>query len=687
MLQNVKILHERLHLSIMKQWNVKKTDEQIVERLIRETGLNPFICRILAGRNILSRSDAEIFFNSEELSDPLLIADMDKAVEVISSAVENGEKITVYGDYDCDGVTSTYILFSYLQALGAEADWYIPTRSEGYGLNKPAIELLKKRGTSLIVTVDNGISAAEEAEYIYSLGMKLIITDHHQVPDVLPRAEAVVNPHRRDDDSPFKALAGCGVVLKLVCAMEEDGETALMQFADVAAVGTVADIVSLVGENRLIVRRGLEALPFTENYGLNALLRQCGIEAEEEVLSSELAFGLCPRINAAGRYASPSEAMELLLAETPQTARSKAEELTRLNSLRKQEEQKIIEQVDEQIRKNPDLLNRRVLIVCGEGWNHGIIGIASARLLHKYGKPNIVITIEGETARGSARSFEGLSLFELLTDCRDLLLRYGGHTKAAGLTIETEKIPQFISAAYEYSEKLPPALEPLTADMEITPEQLTMENIELLSRLEPFGEDNPTPLFLFRNCLIKSTRPLKDGKYVSFTFAFGNGDYRAVQFNSDFAAFPFKEGDRVDFIAETEINEYNGKRNISVRVSDIRPIGFRQDRYFAAKTAYENYRCGKTEERLLCRMAPTNEEMRVCYDAMRKNASLSRAADIAVQGGVNYCKFRIAADVFVEFGLAEVDLATDKVTLIPSKAKADLSKSKVLKRLMEGYRE
>lgn len=665
----------------MKQWSVKTPDEKLLARLIQETGLNPFICRILAGRNILSRNDAENFFNSEELSDPFLLADMEKAVEAINSAVEQGEKITVYGDYDCDGVTSTYILFSYLEALGAEVDWYIPSREEGYGLNRNAIELLKKKGTSLIITVDNGISAADEAEYIYSLGMRLVVTDHHQVPDVLPRAEAVLNPHRRDDDSPFKMLAGCGVVLKLVSAMENDSETALMQFADIAAAGTVADIVPLVGENRLIVRRGLESMPFTENYGLSALLKQCGIEPEEEVLSVELAFGLCPRINAAGRYAHPRAAMELFLAETAQTARAKAEELTRLNSLRKQEEEKILAQVEEQIRRDPDLLNRRILIVSGEGWNHGIIGIASAKLLHKYGKPNIVITVEGETARGSARSFEGLSLFELLTGCKGLLIRYGGHTKAAGLTIETEKIPDFIKAAYEYCEKLPPALETLSADMEIIPAQLTAENIELLEKLEPFGEENPVPLFLFRDCLIKSKRPLKDGKYVSFSFAFGDKDYRAVHFGSDFASFPFKEGDRVDFIASAEINEYNGKTSISIRISDIRAVGFKQERYFAARTAYEDYRCGKVEERLLCRMAPTNEEMRACYDAMRKNNSLSRAADIAMQSGVNYCKFRIVIDILEEFGLAEADPTADKVTLIPSKTKADLSKSQVLARL------
>lgn len=666
----------------MKKWIVKETDAALAERLRRETGLNPFICRILAGRGILSRESAEAFFNSESLSDPLLLADMEKAVEVISGAVENGEKITVYGDYDCDGITSTYMLYSYLEALGAEADWYIPSRDEGYGLNSAAVELLHKKGTRLIITVDNGISAAEEAEQIAALGMTLVITDHHQPPEKLPTAAAIVNPHRKDDASPFRKIAGCGVVLKLIAAMEEDGGTAMTEYAEFAAIGTVADIVPLVGENRLIVRKGLEAMPFSENPGLSALLRQCGIDPEEEVTSSELAYAVCPRINAAGRYAHPRTAMELFLADSPSAARAKAEELTRLNELRKQAEETILSEAEAQLRANPDLLNRRILILTGTGWSHGIIGIASAKLLHKYGKPNIILTIEGETARGSARSFSELPLYELLDRCKEHLVRFGGHTKAAGLTLRTDEIGAFTQAVYACAEQSPPAIETLTADLEIEPGELTEENIALLERLEPFGEENPAPLFCFRGCTILAKKKLKDGKYVSFTFRFGGRELRAVDFHSTYDDFPYREGDTVDLIAGAELNEYNGQTSVSIRVADLRPAGFRQERYFAARTAYEDSRFGKADPRLLCRMAPDMEEMRLCYDLLRKNGgSLVRAEAEALRQGLNYCKFRVALDVFAEFSLAESDFAVGRYRLLPAKEKADFTKSRVLEKL------
>lgn len=666
----------------MKKWLVKTAPKEILDSLIKETGLSPFICRILAGRGILSRADAEIFFNSTELSDPFMLADMQKAVDTINSFIESGEKITVYGDYDCDGVTSTYMLFSYLEAQGAEVDWYIPTRDEGYGLNNNAVDLLYKRGTRLIVTVDNGISAIEEAKHIAELGMTLIITDHHQVPDVLPEAAAIVNPHRKDDMSLFRKIAGCGVVLKLISAMEGgDSSMAMEEYSPFAAAGTVADIVPLVDENRLIVRQGLDALYYTENAGMRALVKQCGIDEDEEITSSELAFMLCPRINAAGRYADPKAAMELLLAENPSTARAKAEQLSEMNNMRKQIEEGIICEAEEQIRNNPDLLNRRILIVCGEGWSHGIIGIASARLLHKYGKPNIVITIEGETARGSARSFDGLSLYEMLDSCKGLLTRFGGHTKAAGLTLDTAKIEEFKKAVYAYCGDKEPATETVTADMEITPQELTMENLELIEKLEPFGEENPSPLFMFRNCLIKSKKSLKDGKYVSFVFQFGGKEYRAVHFGSTFDAFPYETGEYVDLIAAAEINEYNDRMSISIRVSDIRYSDFNQDKFFAAKKAYEDYRCGRVDSRLLCRMAPTMEELKKCYDILRKTHCISKAAMLTAKSEINYCKFRIALDVFEEMGLIRTDITCDRAEIIPGAPKADLSKSQILEKL------
>lgn len=664
----------------MKKWLVNKPDENAVNTLIKETGLNPFICKILSGRGIADRADAESFFNSEELSDPFLMADMEKAVEIITEFVESGRKITVYGDYDCDGITATYMLFSYLEALGAEVDWYIPSREEGYGLNNAAVDLIHKKGTELIITVDNGISAADEAEHIAELGMTLIITDHHQVPEVLPKAAAVINPHRKDDMSVFRKIAGCGVVLRLISAMEGDCAMALDEYAPFAAVGTVGDIVTLKDENRLIVRRGLEALPMTENAGLRALMKKAGVD-EENADSFDLAFKLCPRINAAGRCAHAKLAMELLLAASSNTAGAKADELNNLNAQRKQAEEQIIAEAEEQIRRNPDLLNKKVLIISGEGWHHGVIGIASSRLLHKYGMPNIVITIEGDTARGSARSFDGLPLYELLDNCKEHLIRFGGHAKAAGLTLEAGKIGVFTAAVHNFCEQKEKAVEEITADFEIQPAEITTENIGLIEKLSPFGEGNPAPLFLFKNCLIRSKKSMSEGKYVSFNFAYGKDEYRAVCFGSSFDSFGFEAGEYVDMIASAEINEFGGRRKIEMRVADVRRSDFNQNRYFAAKAAYEDYRCGKVDKRLLCRMAPGDSELRVCYDILRKTNCFSKAALQASQKGINYCMFRIMVDIFAEFGLAEYDLTRDYAALIPSKAKADLSKSKILDEL------
>ena len=662
----------------MKKWLVKTPDAGAVDTLARETGFSPFICKILAGRGIFTRDEADAFFNSEELSDPFLMADMEKAVETIREFVESGEKITIYGDYDCDGITSTYILFDYLRALGAEVDWYLPSRDEGYGLNNNAIDLLHRQGTKLIITVDNGISAVEEAKHIAELGMTLVITDHHQVPDVLPEAAAIVNPHRKDDMSIFRKIAGCGVALRLVAAMEEDGESALMEYAPFATIGTVADVMPLTGENRLIVRKGLEALSCTDNLGLYALLRKSGCHEDEEVTSTMVAFRLSPRINAAGRCEHPKIAMELLLAETQSVANAKAEEVHHLNDVRKQAEEEIVKAVEEQIKADPDALNRKVLIVVGEGWKHGIIGIASAKLLHKYNMPNIVITIEGDTARGSARSFDELPLHKMLEACKEHLVRYGGHAKSAGLTIETEKIDDFRKAVFDYCKDREAAVEKIEIDMEIAPEEITVENIELLDRLEPFGEENPSPLFMFRNCTIGTKKSLANGKFVAFSFIYRGKEFRAVNFNSTFDDFTYETGETVDMVASIQLEEYKGNTNIKAFITDVRYSDFNQDRYFAAKNAYEDYRNGKVDKKLICRMVPEQAELRKCYDILRKTKRFSKAVMLSSKENVNYCKFRIILDIFGEFGLIETDFTKDYVSLVPSAPKADLTKSKIL---------
>lgn len=671
----------------MYKWQINAPDPGLTAQLGRDTGFPDLICRILVSRGITDKEAADVFFNKTELADPFIIKDMDKAAKALAEAVENGTRITVFGDYDCDGVTSTYMLYSYLQACGAEADWYIPTRDEGYGLDIPAIDLLKKRGTELLITVDTGISAAAEARYIAEKGMSLIVTDHHQVPEELPEAIAVVDPHRPDDPSEYKEYAGCGVVLKLLMALEQtmggDPESVFTQYADMAALGTIADIVDLGGENRIIVREGLRLMENTENMGLNRLLRMSGWEEGQEITSSFIGYKISPKINAAGRIDTPAAAMETLLAETLNTAATKALILCELNTQRKELEDEIVAQTDEQISRHPELLDKRLLIVCGDGWQHGVVGLASGELLKKYGKPNIVITREGDTARGSARSMDGLNMFGMLESCSEYLIRHGGHPKAAGLTVASDRLEEFTRAAYDYcTEHIhETCCNILVADIEAKPEDLDISAIEPISNLEPFGEGNREPLFLLRNCVIRSKKAVKEGRSTSFGYSFGGRELRAVYSRMPFEAFPYSEGDCVDMIVTLSINEYRGERSVSAFVRDMRRTGFDQQRWIAAKTAYEDYRCGKVDGRLLVRMIPTDDERRKVYDILRSTRSLSKAEETADRAGINCCKFGIILDIFEEFGLAKRDITRDSVALLPVRSKVDLEKSKVLEKL------
>ena len=658
----------------MKKWNIKEQDAAEAQRLARECGINTFAARLLINRGITSREAAELFFGEGEITPPSDITDMEKAAQIISEAIQNGDKITVYGDYDCDGITATVILYGYLEAVGAEADWYIPDRDEGYGLNNAAIDKLAESGTKLIVTVDNGISAANEAEYIKSKGITLVITDHHQVPDVLPNAAAIVDPHRRDDYSTCKELAGCGVALKLVMALEEDVDSVMEQWGDLCAVGTVGDLVPLTGENRTLVKRGLENLQLTENRGLHALLRQCGIDEEDEISSVTLAFSVCPRINAAGRFAHPKEAAELFLSENETMIPVMAERLSLLNTQRRQEEEKILEEIAELAEKDPLLLKKRIIVVRGKGWSHGVIGIVASRMLNRYGKPVVIITEEGDTSRGSARSVEGFSLFRMLTELSDRLIKFGGHTKAAGFSLETDAIDGFVQAVDGYAAKNFPEMpaDVCTAEMKLTAADLTEENVESLAYFEPFGEANPAPMFMMEACVIKSLRPLKEGKYLSFTVDFQGGEFRVLNFRSTYSAFGYKAGDRVDLLVTAEINEYNDRRSISLKLTDIRCSGFDQNRYFAAQSAYERLCLGEEIPASLAkRVIPDRQAQKTVYDAVRTTASIAAAADIAYSKGINYCMFRVTLDAFENTGLIKINLSEGSFTLLES-GKVDL---------------
>ncbi len=675
------VTSEKTEHYIMKKWitsDIHRKDAEMTAQF------GDFLGELLSCRGIHDMERAREYFACSELSDPFLLRDMEQAVEMIRSALDEGKKITVYGDYDCDGVTSTVMLYSYLEAMGAEVDFYIPDRTEGYGMNIDALKHIIENGTELIITVDNGISAVTEAEFIRENGVELIITDHHQPSAELPDCAALIDPHRADDNSPCKELCGAGVVLKLLCALEEDEEFVLEQYAELAAIGTIGDVMPLTGENRYIVRRGLENIQNNQNIGIERLLRCAGTDPEK-VTATGVAYTVCPRLNAAGRVASADKAARLLLADAPETASLLAEELELLNTQRRSMEAEVLEQAYAKIAAEPSVLSQRVIVLAGEGWNHGIIGIVGTRLLERYGKPVFIIGIENGEGRGSARGIDGFSIHRLLEHCSDMLTKYGGHPKAGGFSLPADLIGEFTRRVYEYCartySKMPEYC--VEADMETDCGKLTVENVSELSKLEPFGEGNRVPVFLLRNCLIRSKRALKDGKYVSFEVESGGVVLKALSFRMSFAEFHAEVGSTVDIMAAAEINEYNGVRSVNLKVQEVRPSGFNEDRFFAAQRVYEQIVRGEgCDSRLAPRVIPDREMLKNIYDMVKRCGSRMSAEDMCVYGGsVNYCMLRIALDAFCEAGMISLSAGAERAQIIPVTEKRDLFSQGILAQL------
>lgn len=661
----------------MKKWLCSPAPAGVNNEITAQFG--ELLGGVMLSRGITTLDRAREFFGCSSLSDPLLMKDMESAVDVIRQALDEGKKITVYGDYDCDGVTSTAMLYGYLDAMGAEVEYYIPDRSEGYGMNIPALEKILDQGTELIITVDNGVSAVEEAEYIRQRGAQLVITDHHQPPQELPVCAACVNPHRQDDNSPFKELCGAGVVLKLLCALEEDEEFVMEQYAELAAVGTIGDVMPLVGENRYIVRRGIEDIRASQNIGIDRLLRTAGV-SPESVDATAVAFSICPRINAAGRIAAADKAVQLLMADSPEQAGLLSEELNLMNENRRAEEARIMEDVSRQLESDPSILRERVLVVSGEGWHHGVIGIVAARLLEKYGKPVLMISVENGEARGSARGVDGFSIYKLLDRCSRVLTKFGGHPKAGGFSLPADRIGDFRQMVYAFCRECYPKMPEYTvsADMEITGDRLTEEALNSLSQLEPCGEGNQRPVFLLRNCTVESKRALKDGRYTSFELRSGGVKLKALCFGIPFAKFHPEQGSMVDIIAAAELNEFRGVKSVTLKVQEIRPSGFREDRFFAAQRTYEEISRGEgCDSRLAPRVIPDRNALMAVYDLLRKYGGSMSAEELCIYGGsdLNYCMLRIALDTFASAGMAEQSADADTVRLIPVTHKTDLMAS------------
>ncbi len=682
---------------VFRKWKLPQADPERVNNLIQQTGMPQIAAQILDGRGVTDVEQAMACVGTAaqaRLHDPFLMKDMDKAVERLSRAVQEEETIAVYGDYDCDGITATAMLYTYLEDLGARVIYYIPDRdSEGYGLNCKAIDFLKEQQVDLIVTVDNGIAALEEAEYAATLGMDLIVVDHHQPRPELPKACAVVDPHRADCTYPFPYLCGAGLAFKLICAMEDDpnGEEMIWHFGELAAIATVADVVELTGENRAIVQKGLECIAMGQQVGVQALIEVAGLSGRK-LDSTSIAFGLAPRINAAGRLGQADLAMELLLSDRSGKALEIAQQINALNEQRKELVEQIYREIKHKILSHPEILNDRVIILYGKGWHHGVIGIAAARLVEEYAKPCILFSVEGEESRGSARSVEGYSMIDAISRCSSLLTRYGGHNQAAGLTVLTKDLPEFIRQmqgdAREQFDIMP--VDELNIDAVVSAGQLELKTVFGMQLLEPFGCANELPVVAMLGCQVEAISPLSENRHLRLRFSYEGRTMQAVYFRMPTTQFPFGVGDIVDIAANLDVNEYNGEKNLSIKIKDVRLHGVHQDKLIVGRQYYEKYLRGEAlEQKIREYIRPQREDIALLYRYLRQWKQFPFGYDMlwCRLPKLNYCKMRICIDVMQELGIVEVtqgEHAAHPVLSVPAKvSKTQLEQSRILRRLSD----
>ena len=671
-----------------KKWLTAHIDKDLAAQVAESHSLDPFVSLILVSRGIVEFEDVEEFLDSDfAFCDPYLITDMDKAVERIEKALDTQEKICVFGDYDADGVTSTTLMYSYLSSRGADVIYYIPDRvAEGYGMNCSAVKKLSEQGVKLIVTVDNGISAIEEISYAKTLGIDCVVTDHHKVGDTLPDAVAVVDPHREDCNLHFKDWAGVGVAFKVVCALEKgDYSEILNNYADIIAIGTVADVVDLKDENRAIVKYGVAKINTSPCNGVNALRQIAGV-SEKPLSAVGVTFSLAPRINAAGRIESAETALKLLLCEDLKEALTLAEQVDICNRKRHDFENEIMEAAVAHIESNDILKNSKVIVVCGEGWHHGVVGIVAARITEKYGKPSIVITFDGDEGTGSARSIEGFSVYDAIKSCEDMLTHFGGHTMAAGLGLKRENVEKFFISINEYANTVENAVSTLTLDCKLNPAYINAALVESLETLEPFGAGNPQPLFGVFGVRLSNIQPVGEGKHLRLGFNKGNTQFTAMKFGASLNDFPYREGDVVDLAVRIEKNEFRGEIRPSVQIREVRFAGIDEDNLFKSMGLYEKY---KRKENLNVDEAkfltPSREFLLGVFNFLKSyNVWSFDIETMLVRTKCptqKYCTMQIALDVLCELGLIRKENET--FIFDGNGKKADLSQSEILKNLNE----
>ena len=674
-----------------RRWVLPKLDKEGASLLAEECEIHPFLALLLRSRGLETAEELHAFlWDEEEECDPYLFADMDAAVERIQRALDEGESILVFGDYDADGITAAVLLYSYLREQNARVEYYIPRREEGYGLNAARLDQMAEQGVQLIVTVDNGIAAVDEAAYARTLGIDVVVTDHHQPQEILPDAVAVVDPHRHDCETVFKDYAGVGVAYKLVCALDGDPASIMEHYGDLVALGTLADVMPLKNENRRLVRAGLRLINRSPRAGLAALLEVAGV-GDKTLTSVSMVYTIAPRINAAGRMGYPEKAALLLLAEDKNEAAQLAEEIQGFNMERQRVESEIMDEVLEEIRRHPDWMSQRVLVLQGSGWHHGVVGIIAARVLERFGKPCVVLSVGEGRAKGSGRSLPGFSLFEAIASCEPLLLNFGGHELAAGVGLLEENIPAFRAQINAYAAAHFPEMpvKELHFDCKLRPSQIDMEKLQLLEAMEPFGAGNPTPLFGLFDMRLDNITPVSSGKHLRLSVSRDDCRLSVMYFHCTVEELIIPCGSKVNLAVTLDRNEYRGVVSPSIIVRDIRYADTDQEAVLRGLRDYDRV-CRREQATDNAHLLPTREQQAILYRFLKHTSpfkgNLEQLFHAVGDGIGDYGCLLTALQVLTEAGLLHMENNGDRLLLevLQTEGKSDLSATATMQFLTNG---
>lgn len=669
----------------IKNWIVNQVDREAAFKTAEECGVSVFISSLLNLRGIGKKADVNAFLNAQnDFSNPFDFVDMTKLVSIVNKNIKNNGKICVFGDYDADGISATALVYSYLKSKNANVIYFIPSREhDGYGLNTRIIDNLHEQNVKLIFTVDNGISAFDEIEYANKLGIETVVTDHHRQPEKLPNAAAIVDPYRLDCKSEFKCFAGVGVAFKAICALEnsQNPENLMNEYLDLLAIGTIGDSIELVGESRDLVKAGLKVIEIVPRLGVQVILERSGL-TNKTIDARSVAFGIVPRINACGRMGDASRAVELLLSKNYDEAMGIFDELETENEMRKMIEDKIRLEVEQKIESDPNIKNQRIIVVSGEGWHHGVIGIVASRITEKYGKPSILITYTQNNARGSSRSIEDFSILEVIKGCQEHLERFGGHPMAAGINLKTENIQKFTEAVINFVnsyEDIP--FSKLTIDCKLKPEAISLSMAKQLEMLMPFGNGNKEPIFGLYSMRLTKISPVGGGKHLRLTFSHQNAIIQAMYFKKQNENFLYNVNDVLDLAVTLHKNIFMGTESCSIFIVNIKISEMNNLEILHEKRIFERFMLTKKLNFNHENFVPQKDDFKLVYSFLTKNIYSNHRIDyICNKTKIRAFKIYLILEVLAELNLIKTNWKSDEFTFEINKPneKINLDNSKLL---------